>query len=187
MPQPDIHGKIYCQSRKQTMNKKTATMWSSFFGQSARSREKHDTLNFLSTVPLFSSLSHRELKTVNSIVHQRTYLEDEFVFRKDQPGAAMFIVKSGKINIIDHDENNQTNILTTLHDNTFFGELALLDDSPRSASAVAAKTTETFALFRTDLDRLLTAFPQIGLKVYRSLAMIIGSRLKDTNEQLLNK
>ena len=70
---------------------------------------------------------------------------------------------------------------------TFFGELALLDDSPRSASAIASKTTETFAFFRTDLDRLLTAFPQIGLKVYRSLAMIIGSRLRDTNEQLLNR
>lgn len=169
------------------MNQKTATMWTSFFGQSAKSRQRRDTLNFLGSIPLFSSLSRRELKTIRSIIHQRTYLEDEFIFRKGQPGAAMFIVKSGEINIIDHDGDNQTNILATLDDNTFFGELALLDDSPRSASAVAAKSTETFALFRTDLDRLLTAFPQIGLKVYRSLAMIIGNRLKDTNEQLLNK
>ena len=159
------------------MNKKSATMWSSFFGQSARKRQKYDTILFLSTVPLFSSLSKRELKTINRIAHKRTYLEEEFIFRKDQPGAAMFVVRSGKVNIVDHDENNQANILTTLGDNTFFGELALLDDSPRSASAIAAKNTETFAFFRTDLDRLLTAFPQIGLKVYRSLAMIIGSRL----------
>jgi CRP-like cAMP-binding protein len=169
------------------MNKKPATMWTAFFGHSARNRQKHDTLSFLSTVPLFSSLSKRELKTINSIAHQRTYLEEEFVFSKGQPGAAMFIVRSGKVNIVDHDENNQANVLTTLEDNTFFRELALLDDSPRSASAIAAKNTETFAFFRTDLDRLLTAFPQIGLKVYRSLAMIIGSRLKDTNEQLLGK
>jgi CRP-like cAMP-binding protein len=169
------------------MIKNTATMWSSFFGHNARNRQKHDTLSFLGTVPLFSSLSKRELNTINSIVHQRTYQEEEFIFRKGQPGAAMFIVKSGTVNIIDHDENNQSNALTTLDAHSFFGELALLDDSPRSASAVAAKTTETFAFFRTDLDRLLTAFPQIGLKVYRSLAMIIGNRLKDTNEQLLSK
>ena len=169
------------------MIKNTATMWSSFFGQKARNRQKHDTLSFLSTVPLFSSLSKRELNIINSITHQRTYQEEEFIFRKGQPGAAMFIVKSGAVNIIDHDDSNQANVLTTLDDHSFFGELALLDDSPRSASAVAAKTTETFAFFRTDLDRLLTAFPQIGLKVYRSLAMIIGSRLKETNEQLLSK
>ncbi|MEN8136420.1 MAG: cyclic nucleotide-binding domain-containing protein [Thermodesulfobacteriota bacterium] len=169
------------------MSKDTATMWSSFFGQNARNRLRHDTLSFLATVPLFSSLSKRELNTINSIAHHRTYQEEEFVFRKGQPGAAMFIVRSGAINIIDHDEGNQANVLTTLDDHSFFGELALLDDSPRSASAVAAKTTETFAFFRTDLDRLLTAFPQIGLKVYRSLSMIIGNRLKDTNEQLLSK
>ncbi len=162
-------------------------MWSSLFGKNARNRQKHDTLSFLSTVPLFSSLSKRELKTINSIAHQRTYLEEEFIFRKGQPGAAMFIVRSGSVNIVDQDDNNQANVLTTLDDHCFFGELALLDDSPRSASAVAAKTTETFAFFRTDLERLLTAFPQIGLKVYRSLSMIIGNRLKDTNEQLLNK
>lgn len=169
------------------MNQKSAAMWSSFFGRSAGNRQRRDTLSFLSSVPLFSSLSRRELKTIHGIAHQRTYQSDEFVFRKGQPGAALFIVRSGKINIIDHDENDRANIITALDDNTFFGELALLDDSPRSASAVAAQTTETFAFFRTDLDRLLTASPLIGLKVYRSLAMIIGGRLKNTNAQLLHK
>ena len=96
------------------MIKNTATMWSSFFGQKARNRQKHDTLSFLSTVPLFSSLSKRELNIINSITHQRTYLEEEFIFRKGQPGAAMFIVRSGAVNIIDHDDSNQANVLTTL-------------------------------------------------------------------------
>jgi len=164
-----------------------ATMWSSFFGSIRRNRSKDDILNFISTVPLFDSLSKRELDTIHSIAHHRIYREDEFIFRKGQPGAAMFLIKSGSVNIVDQDQDNLTNTLTTLQDNTFFGELALLDDSPRSASAIAVKTTETFAFFRTDLDRLLNSFPQIGLKVYRALAMIIGDRLKETNEQLLNK
>jgi CRP-like cAMP-binding protein len=169
------------------MTKKADNMWSSFFWQSAKKRQKYDTLRFLSNVPLFSSLSKKELKIISNIAHQRTYENEEYIFRKGQPGAAMFIVRSGKINIIDQGDNNTVNILSSLNDSTFFGELALLDDSPRSASAVAAKTTETFAFFRSDLDRLLLTFPQIGLKVYRSLAIIIGTRLKDSNEQLLNK
>ncbi|MDF1578830.1 MAG: cyclic nucleotide-binding domain-containing protein [Desulfobulbales bacterium] len=166
------------------MTPQKTTMWSSFFGQNNR---KRDTLLFLGTVPLFASLTKRELATVHAIAHHRIYQEDEFIFRKGQPGAAMFVVKSGMVNIVDHDRDNQANILSTLDDNSFFGELALLDDSPRSASAVAARSTETFAFFRTDLERLLNSFPQIGHKVYRALAMIIGKRLKETNEQLLNK
>lgn len=169
------------------MEKRTAVLWAAFSGQKDRIRQKDDTLTFLGGVPIFNSLSKRELKIINGIAHQRTYQKGEYVFQKNQPGAAMFVIRSGKVNIVDQGQNNCENVLTTLGDNTFFGELALLDDSPRSASAVAEKTTEIFAFFRTDLDRLLTSFPSIGFKVYRALAIIIGSRLKDTNERLLNR
>jgi CRP/FNR family cyclic AMP-dependent transcriptional regulator len=169
------------------MSKKDAPMWASFIWQGSRSRKRRSMLNFLRSVPLFSSLSKRELLTLNSIAHLRTYQEDEFVFRKGQPGAAMFIIKSGEINIVDHDPDSGENVIATLDENSFFGELALLDDSPRSASAKARVNSEVYAFFRTDLERLLTSSPQIGLQVYRALAMIIGNRLKSTNEQLFNK
>jgi CRP-like cAMP-binding protein len=144
-------------------------------------------ISFLRSVPLFSSLSKRELLTLNSIAHLRTYQKDEFVFRKGQPGAAMFILKSGEISIVDHDPDSSENVIATLDENSFFGELALLDDSPRSASAKATEDSEVYAFFRTDLERLLSSSPQIGVHLYRALAMIIGTRLKSTNEQLLNK
>ena len=99
----------------------------------------------------------------------------------------MFILKSGEISIVDHDPDSSENVIATLDENSFFGELALLDDSPRSASAKATGNSEVYAFFRTDLERLLSSSPQIGLQVYRALAMIIGTRLKSTNDQLLNK
>ena len=169
------------------MEERKAPLWASFLWQDDRKKEKRDFLSFLREVPIFNSLSTRELRTIYSIAHQRTYQENEFVFRKGQPGAAMFIIRSGEINIVDHDEKQQENVIATLDRNTFFGELALLDDSPRSASAIATSNTDICAFFRTDLDRLLTAAPHIGLKVYRALAIIIGIRLKNTNEQLFNK
>lgn len=169
------------------MEERKAPLWASFLWQDNRKEQKRGYISFLREVPLFGTLSKRELRTIYSIAHQRTYQENEFVFRKDQPGAAMFIIRSGAINIVDHDENNNENVIASLDKNAFFGELALLDDSPRSASAIATTKTEIFAFFRTDLDRLLTAAPQIGLKVYRALSIIIGIRLKSTNEQLLNK
>jgi CRP-like cAMP-binding protein len=169
------------------MSKKIAPMWASFIWKSNRGQEKRDMIAFLRGVPLFSSLSKRELYTLNSIAHLRTYQEDEFVFRKGQPGAAMFIIRSGAINIVDHDPDSGDNVIATLGANAFFGELALLDDSPRSASARASVNSDVYAFFRTDLERLLNSSPQIGLQVYRALAMIIGTRLKITNEQLFNK
>jgi len=174
-------------NRGPSMSKKDAPMWASFIGQGSRSQKKRNMISFLRNVPLFNSLSKRELLTLNSIAHLRTYQESEFVFRKGQPGAAMFIIKSGKVNIVDPDPDSGENVIATLDENSFFGELALLEDSPRSASAKAAVNSEVYAFFRTDLERLLSSSPQIGLQVYRALALLIGTRLKSTNEQLLNK
>jgi len=168
------------------MDKEKHPLWTSIFASGNRS-EKLDMISFLRGSPLFTGLTKRELKTVASIAHQRTYQEGEFVFRKGQPGAAMFIINSGEVNIVDHNEDASDTIIATLGKGTFFGELALLDDSPRSASVMASTTTEIYAFFRVDLDRLLTAVPQIGLNVYRALAIIIGNRLKNTNEQLSDK
>ena len=169
------------------MSKKEAPMWASFIWQGSRRQKKRSIISFLRSVPLFSSLSKRELLTLNSIAHLRTYQKDEFVFRKGQPGAAMFIIRSGEINIVDPDPDSGENVIATLGENSFFGELALLDDSARSASAKAVVNSEVYAFFRTDLERLLSSSPQIGLQVYRALSIIIGTRLKSTNEQLLNK
>lgn len=96
----------------------------------------------------------------------------------------MFIIKSGVVNVIDHGRENRETVIATLQAENFFGELALLDDSPRSASALATTPSEIYAFSRTDLDNLLTSFPQIGMRIYRALAIIIGTRLKDTNAQL---
>jgi CRP-like cAMP-binding protein len=168
------------------MNQKKPPLWAAILRRGNHGQTT-EMLNFLRGSPLFCSLSKRELRGIAAIVHKRNYQEGEHVFRKGQPGAAMFIIRTGEVEVIEHNESGQETIIATLGPNAFFGELALLDDSPRSASVRARTTTDICAFFRTDLDRLLTAFPQIGLQVYRSLALIIGSRLKETNAQLFNK
>jgi len=160
-------------------------LWA-FIADKGRKRQK-DMTSTLGSVPLFENLSRRELRAISDIVHQRVYEEGEFVFRKGQPGAAMFVITSGEISIINHGQNNEQSVIATLGESAFFGELALLDDSPRSASAMATTASGIYAFFRTDLDRLFTTAPQIGFLVYRSLAIIIGTRLKVTNEHLFDK
>jgi len=168
------------------MNRKNNPLWSAIFRHGVPDGTQ-EMLDFLDASPLFAALSKRELRSLAAIVHQRSYQEGEFVFRKGQPGAAMFIIKSGMVNVIDHRNDNRETIIATLQAEDFFGELALLDDTPRSASALATTTSEIYAFSRADLDNLLTSFPQIGMRIYRALAIIIGTRLKDANAQLSNQ
>lgn len=168
------------------MDPKKPRLWDAIFHRDNRD-EAREMLNFLRASPLFSTLSKRELRSIAAIVHKRTYQGDEYVFRRGQPGAAMFILRSGEVEIIAHDGQGQETTIATLGPDAFFGELALLDDSPRSASVRARTTSEIYAFFRTDLDRLLAAVPQIGYQVHRALAQIIGNRLKEANAQLFNQ
>lgn len=161
-------------------------MWSFIF-KGGKSAGKRLQARKFARIPLFQHLSKRELLTITDIVHHRTYEDKEYVFKKGQPGAAMFIVASGEVRIIDRDEDCNEVQLAVLGEGTFFGELALLDDSPRSASAVAAEATDIYAFFRNDLLKLLKADPHISSNIYRSLAIIIGDRLRKTNEQLFDK
>ena len=152
-----------------------------------RKRERDPILRVLRGVPIFEDLSRRELQRLRAILHTRSYKRGEFVFEYGQPGAAMFVIRSGEVAItLPDDDDDPTNdlVLATLTDGQFLGELALLDDSPRSASARCEKATEALAFFRSDLNKLLETDPAIGSKIYKALAVFIGKRLKAMNEQL---
>lgn len=149
--------------------------------------EKDDKLYVLSNVPVFDKLSKKELNRVADIVYDRVYQPGEYIFEKNQPGAAMFIIKTGTVKIVSPDSKGEEITLASLGEGAFFGELALLDDSPRSASARAEETTSALAFFRSDLNKLLDDEPAIGSMILKALALIIGTRLKATNEQLYGK
>lgn len=162
------------------------SLWGYIFKEDHLDKDLKVT-DILKQVPLFDHLTKRELKIISTLVHSRTYQAGEFVFKKDDPGAAMFIIKRGALNIVLPEGDGKEIYLATLKSGTFVGELALLDNSPRSASAKATEPTEALAFFRSELNKLLTTYPSIGSKIMRKLALIIGQRLKATNEQLYKK
>ncbi|MFH1723947.1 MAG: cyclic nucleotide-binding domain-containing protein [Elusimicrobiota bacterium] len=158
-------------------------LWDNVF-RKGKDAGKVSKVQFLKTFPLFEGLNKRELGRVADIVYDRTYEEGEFIFEMQQPGAAMFIIKSGEVDIIVPQGHGKHLTLATLGPRDFLGELALLDNSPRSASAVATRRTEAMAFFRADLNKLLYTDPVIGCKIFKAFSLIIGIRLKITNEQL---
>jgi CRP/FNR family transcriptional regulator, cyclic AMP receptor protein len=150
-------------------------------GRWKRSSPELDRIQFLKTVPFFDRLSNRQLKTVSDIMFERSYDTDESIFEEGQPGAALFLILDGKI-AIEICRETSTTRLAVLERGAFFGEMALLDDTPRSANARALERTRTLALYRNDLNELVDRDAKTACQIYRSLAGMIGDRLRLTNE-----
>jgi CRP-like cAMP-binding protein len=150
-------------------------------GRWKRSSPELDRIQFLKTVPFFDRLSNRQLKSVSDIMFERTYETDEAIFEEGQPGAALFLILHGKV-AIEICREASTTRLAVLESGAFFGEMALLDETPRSANARALEKTQTLALYRNDLNDLVGRDAKTASQIYRSLAGMIGDRLRLTNE-----
>jgi len=150
-------------------------------GRWKRSSPELDRIQFLKTVPFFDQLSNRQLKSVSDIMFERTYETNESIFEEGQPGAALFLILDGKI-AIEICRETSTTRLAVLDRGAFFGEMALLDETPRSATARALERTRTLALYRNDLNGLVHRDAKTACQIYRSLAGMIGDRLRLTNE-----
>ena len=146
-----------------------------------RSSPELDRIKFLKTVAFFNELSDRQLKTVSSILFERKYESNELIFEEGQPGAALFLILDGSV-AVEMRRENHTTTLAILERGAFFGEMALLDEAPRSANARSLEQTYTLALYRNDLSQLIQRDPQTACQIYRALAHMVGDRLRSTNQ-----
>src|SRR5205807_465871 len=117
----------------------------------------------LTDIPLFSSLEDDEKKLLAEVVDMRTLKAGETLFRLGDPGHAMYVVSKGKIEIFVKDHAGQKIVLTEAVPGDVFGELALLDEGPRSATAVATEESELVELDRGDLILLVSKRPESAL------------------------
>jgi len=152
-----------------------------FFGKSEVSGAETEILHILQKIPIFEDLSDGELMIVENIMHKREFGEGEVIMHQGAAGHGMYVILKGSV-AIAHNPTDPP--LAELHEGEFIGEMALLDNSPRSASAVAKTHCKTLSFFRPDLFKLIEANPKLGAKVLLRLAGIIGDRLRKTNEQV---
>jgi CRP-like cAMP-binding protein len=153
--------------------------------QKIRGREG-DIIPVLRTVPLFEGLTFRDLKKIELIVHERTFMPDEVVFYERQPGTGMYIIKKGLIKLTKTINEEKAKI-AELEEGEFFGEMALLEDYPRSAEATAVVKTEVLGIFRPDLFDLIEHNPRLGSKILMNLSQRLANRLRKTTEMKLKE
>jgi CRP/FNR family transcriptional regulator, cyclic AMP receptor protein len=124
----------------------------------------------LATVPFFSGLDAASLERVGRGMRTRRFRRGEVIFHLGDPGDALFIVMTGAIKIMLPSDSGDEAILATLHAGDVFGELALLDGAPRSATATALEPSETLILPRDQFRELLATEPAIRDALLAALA-----------------
>lgn len=124
----------------------------------------------LAGVPFFSGLDADSLESVGRGMRARRFRRGEVIFHLGDPGDALFIVMTGAIKIMIPSDAGEEAILATLRSGDVFGELAVLDGAPRSATATALEPTETLVLPRAQFRELLDREPAIRDALLASLA-----------------
>jgi CRP/FNR family cyclic AMP-dependent transcriptional regulator len=110
----------------------------------------------LTACRLFSGLDERAMELVANALRVRRFHRGEVIFHAGDPGDSLFIVAGGSVKItVTPEDGTEPAILTTIGPGGFFGELALLDGAPRSATAAAVDGVETLVLRRDGFDRLV--------------------------------
>ena len=94
----------------------------------------------------------------------------------------MYVILDGKIEIKDPETGS---IFASLNSGDFFGELALLDEEPRSASAVCNEPSRLIGFFRSDLLTVIERYPKLGNKILLNLSRVLGERLRETNKNII--
>jgi CRP-like cAMP-binding protein len=133
---------------------------------------------------LFARVDDESLAICAASLRVRRYRKNEVIFHQGDPGDSLYIVEAGSVKIVlPSPEGDEGAIIATLGRGEFFGELALLDGAPHSATAVAMESTQTLALRRETFDQLIESQPALRRALFAGLAMELR-RLTDHVEDL---
>jgi CRP/FNR family cyclic AMP-dependent transcriptional regulator len=124
----------------------------------------------LARVGLFADLSTSELIGLAALMRPRAYAKEEVIFLRGDPGTAFYVIASGRVKITLSSPDGKELILRRLPSGSSFGELALLDDEPRSADAVALDSTLLLVLQRDAFRQFLADHHEVAAKLLSTLS-----------------
>jgi len=130
--------------------------------------------------PLFSGLGEQELAALARLAQQHEFARDEVIFEMQEPADGLYVIASGRVKVCVATSGGKELILATLGPEQFFGEMALIDNEPRSASVVAQLPTMTYRIHRNDFEALLATHPGLARVMLRELSL----RLRRANAQM---
>ena len=134
----------------------------------------------LRNVPLFAVLGEAQLSVLVRMIMRNRFGRNETIIGAGDSTDSLFIVINGRLKVLMQDEQGREVILAILGPGEFFGEMGLLDDSPRSASVVTLEPCELLSIAKTDFKRCLAENSDLSLMVMRGLV----KRLREADQKI---
>ena len=125
---------------------------------------------YLRKVPFFAGLADSELEMVSGVMIERSYAKGSLLFLEGEPGEALFVINRGRVKISKSSPDGREQILHIYKDGDIFAEVVLFDRGPYPATAEAIEDTQCWLLRNADMERLLEAQPQLGIKLLRIMS-----------------
>lgn len=138
------------------------------------------TADFLATVPLFSGLERHDLQQFAELTREKFYPRGSVILFEHDPGDSLFVVREGRVKVVLIGEDGREVILGVLGISDHFGELALIDDRPRSAHVIAMEDSHLLVLRRDDFRRRVESSPAVAW----SLLSELSRRLRRADEKI---
>lgn len=141
-------------------------------------------IDHLKRVPLFQNLTSTHLQQVLAIGTDRTIGANEQVFREEEVGNEMYIIIKGQVRISKTVPGVGEEALAILQPGSYFGEMALIDDTPRSADAIAHTPVTLWVIEKAALEELMFLNKDIGHEILWTFVRVLSVRLRETNEKI---
>lgn len=142
-----------------------------------------DKTQQLKNISLFKDLSEKEVRSIAAILQTRKYKKDEVIFQENVPGDGFYMINSGSVRI-SKTLGEAEEPVASLGKGEYFGEIALIDDFPRSALAIANEDCTLYFMDRQEFQKLLAGDKDLALKLLWGFAKNLGLRLRQTNDIL---
>lgn len=140
--------------------------------------EPHQIDQLIERVELFHGLSREDCGKIFSKGMTMRVTKQETIFHKGTVGSQMYIVLGGKVGVVEGGK-----VLAELRTGDMFGEMALVNNEPRSATVVAMEDSRLFVLSQATFERLLTK--RVAIQILMNIIHTLSKRLKETNARLV--
>lgn len=147
-------------------------------------KEKEPILDFFKNVAIFSDLDDRALHELSNLFLEKEYKQGDTIFSEDSIGNTMMIIYTGEVRVSQTPNPETEEALIVLKKGDFFGEMAMLEELPRSATTIAHTDCVILEINRNHFMNFVEVDSNSGIKILIKLAKIVSARLREADKKL---
>lgn len=138
----------------------------------------------LGAIPMFDSISGKELYLIASYMQVKQFAEGQMVFSEGDMGDYICFIVSGELDVYKNSVQNKQVLICTLHKGRAIGEMNVIDKFPRSATVIARKPSKLLILSNDRFEQILDEHPRAGIAFFKGIARTLSLNLRNASSRL---